>query len=157
MRVRETIREDFEQIKRIVVESGVFSKEEVDIAVELLEIYLNEPNQRDYRMYSCVSDEEKVLGYICVGPTPATAATFDLYWIVVDPSLQSKGIGTALLKHTESKLKSQSGRLLIAETSSTAKYNKTRAFYERRGFQKLAQIKEYYKPGDDLVIYGKYL
>ena len=157
MRVRVTTREDFEQIKSIVVAAEVFDKDEVDIAVELLEIYLNEPDQQDYDMYSCVKDDEKVLGYICIGPTPATAATFDLYWIVVDPLVQAKGVGTVLLSYVEKELKQRNGRLLIAETSSTPKYEKTRAFYERKGFQKLAHIKEYYKPDDDLVIYGRYL
>jgi len=157
MRVRATSREDFEQIKNIVAAAGVFSEDEVGIAVELLEIYLNDPRQQDYKIYSCVTDEEKVLGYVCIGPTPATAATFDLYWIVVEPSAQAKGVGTVLVKHAEKELKERGGRLLIAETSSTSKYDKTRAFYERKGFQKLAHIKEYYKPDDDLIIYGKYL
>ncbi|MBI2428206.1 MAG: hypothetical protein HYV29_05320 [Ignavibacteriales bacterium] len=54
-------------------------------------------------------------------------------------------------------MKQRNGRLLIAETSSTPKYDKTRAFYERKGFRTLAHIKEYYKPDDDLIIYGLYL
>lgn len=157
MRVRATSREDFEQIKNIVVAADAFNNDEVDIAIELLEIYLNDPQQQDYKMYSCVSDVEKVLGYICIGPTPATEATYDLYWIVVDPAVQAQGVGTTLLSFTENELKSKNGRLLIAETSSTPKYDKTRAFYERKGFKKLAHIKEYYKTDDDLVIYGKYL
>ena len=157
MYVRPTERSDFEAIRSIVIRTGVFSEEEIDIAVELLEIYLNDQDQEDYEIFSCVDDARKVLGYICIGPTPATVATHDLYWIAVDPAIHAKGIGTLLLRHVEEHLKSEGGRLLIAETSSTAKYDDTRKFYERKGFDKLAHIKEYYKPDDDLVIYGKYL
>ncbi|MFA6469492.1 MAG: GNAT family N-acetyltransferase [Bacteroidota bacterium] len=157
MLVRKTERQDFETIRSIVIATEVFSQEEIDIAVELLEIYLNDPEQKDYEMFSYVDGEEKVLGYICIGPTPATEATFDLYWIAVDPTTQSKGIGTVLLNYTEDVLRQRGGRLIIAETSSTSKYDNTRQFYERKKFQKLAHIKEYYKPNDDLVIYGKYL
>lgn len=157
MVVRKTERQDFETIRSIVTATEVFTKEEIEIAVELLEIFLNDPTQQDYEMFSYVDSEHKVLGYICVGPTPATIATFDLYWIAVDPSSHSKGIGTVLLNYTEDVLKQRGGRLLIAETSSTPKYDKTREFYERKKFQRLAHIKEYYKPGDDLIIYGKYL
>jgi GNAT superfamily N-acetyltransferase len=156
MIVRATERKDFDQIRSLVIATDVFSEEEVGIAVELLEIYLNDPEQKDYELFSCV-EESNVLGYICIGPTPATVATYDLYWIAVDPAVHTKGIGTAILHFTEEYLKKKNGRLLIAETSSTAKYDKTRAFYERKGFQMLAHIKEYYKPDDDLVIYGKYL
>ena len=157
MVVRKTERQDFEPIRSIVTATEVFTKEEIEIAVELLEIFLNDPTQQDYEMFTYVDSEQKVLGYICIGPTPATIATFDLYWIAVDPGAHSKGIGTVLLNYTEDVLKQRGGRLLIAETSSTAKYDKTREFYERKKFQRLAHIKEYYKPGDDLIIYGKYL
>ncbi|MCK9409683.1 MAG: GNAT family N-acetyltransferase [Bacteriovoracaceae bacterium] len=157
MIVRRTERQDFETIRSIVTATGVFSEEEIGIAVELMEIYLNDPNQKDYELFSYIDSDEKVLGYICIGPTPATTATYDLYWIAVDPATHSKGIGTVLLNYTEDVLRQRGGRLLIAETSSTSKYDNTRQFYERKKFQKLAHIKEYYKPNDDLVIYGKYL
>jgi len=157
MLVRATVREDFEQIKSIVIATGVFNEEEIGIAVELLEIYLNNPNQKDYEMFSSVDEAGNVAGYICIGPTPATVATYDLYWVAVDPNIHGKGVGSQLLQYVEKYLKNKNGRLVIAETSSTAKYDNTRAFYERKGFEKLAHIKEYYKPDDDLVIYGKYL
>lgn len=156
MIVRPTERKDFEQIRSLVIATDVFNEEEVEIAIELLEIYLNDPEQEDYEIFSCI-EGERVLGYICIGPTPATDATYDLYWIAVDPSAQSKGVGSYILNETESYLKGHGGRLLIAETSSTPKYDMTRAFYEKKGFQKLAHIIEYYRPNDDLVIYGKYL
>ncbi len=157
MVVRKTEQQDFEPIRSIVVATEVFSPEEIAIAVELLEIYLNDPQQEDYEMFTYADGDNRVLGYICIGPTPATAATYDLYWIAVDPAAHSKGIGTVLLNYVEDHLKRKGGRLLIAETSSTSKYDNTRQFYERKKFQKLAHIKEYYKPNDDLVIYGKYL
>ncbi|NUN71334.1 MAG: GNAT family N-acetyltransferase [Bacteroidetes bacterium] len=157
MTVRRTERQDAEAIRTIVTDTGVFSQEEIGIAVELLEIYLSDPHQKDYELYSSVDGQGTVTGYICIGPTPATAATYDLYWIAVDPKAHSTGIGTRLLEHTEELLRKRGGRLLIAETSSTPKYDNTRLFYERKQFVKLAHIKEYYKPDDDLIIYGKYL
>ncbi|MEW6061017.1 MAG: GNAT family N-acetyltransferase [Bacteroidota bacterium] len=157
MRVRPTERNDVDAIRFIIRATEMFSEEEIEIASELLDIYVNDPHQRDYEMYTCVADDESVAGYICIGPTPATVATYDLYWIAVDPTKQNSGAGTRLVQFVADKLKSTNGRLLIAETSSTPKYDKTRAFYERKGFQKLAHIKEYYKPDDDLIIYGLYL
>jgi ribosomal protein S18 acetylase RimI-like enzyme len=98
-----------------------------------------------------------VCGYYCVGPTPATAATFDLYWIAVDPAMQGKRIGKGLEEHAVEAVRARGGRLIIAETSSQPKYAATREFYLRRGYAEVARIKEYYRPGDDLVVYGKYL
>jgi ribosomal protein S18 acetylase RimI-like enzyme len=92
-----------------------------------------------------------------VGPTPATEGTFDLYWVAVEPSVQGKGIGRALDDHACDLIRGMSGRLIIAETSSLPRYGKTREFYVRRGYRELARIAHYYRPGDDLVVYGKYL
>jgi len=122
----------------------------------LIDAVLEVPGQKDYMIR--VSEEGgKVAGYYCVGPTPATEGTFDLYWVAVDPALQGKGIGGALDDHACGLVREMSGRLIIAETSSVPRYRLTRDFYVRRGYSELARIADYYRPGDDLVVYGKYL
>ncbi|HTX20226.1 MAG TPA: GNAT family N-acetyltransferase [Bacteroidota bacterium] len=157
MTIRPLRREDREPIERLLRETDVFSEEEIGVAMELVGVYLDDPNQKDYELFSSVDDGGVLSGYVCLGPTPATQGTFDLYWIAVTPSEQARGVGTKLLGFVEGLLRSRGGRLLVAETSSTPKYDKTRAFYEKKGFAQNARIKDYYKPGDDLVIYGKIL
>lgn len=140
---------------RIIEQTGVFSREEVAIALELIDIVLERPGQHDYLIN--VYDDGGVGGYYCVGPTPATSGTFDLYWIAVDPALQGKGIGSILMRHAEDLMRSLGGRLVIVETSSRPDYQPTRRFYAANGYEEAARIKAYYKPGDDLVVFGKYL
>lgn len=157
MSIRPLQREDREPIERLLRATDVFSEEEISVAIELIGIYLDDPQQKDYELYSFVDETQTVTGYVCIGPTPSTEGTFDLYWIAVDPSEHGRGVGSSLLRFVEDHLRAKGGRLLIAETSSTSKYEKTRAFYERKGFIQEARIKEYYRPGDDLIIYGKNL
>jgi ribosomal protein S18 acetylase RimI-like enzyme len=157
MSIRPLRHEDREPIERLLRATDVFSEEEIGVAIELVGIYLDDAAQKDYELFSSVDDKDAVTGYVCVGPTPATQGTYDLYWIAVTPAEHGKGVGSQLLRFVEDHLKAKGGRILIAETSSTPKYEKTRAFYERKGFTQHARIKEYYKPGDDLIIYGKYL
>ncbi len=157
MNIRRLQREDRESIQDLLKATDVFSEEEINVAIELIQICLEDEHQQDYEIFSYVDGEQKVVGYICIGPTPATEGTFDLYWIAVSPVEHGKGIGSELLRFAEDHVKTKGGRLMIAETSSTAKYEKTRLFYERKGFEQRARIKEYYRPGDDLIIYGKYL
>jgi ribosomal protein S18 acetylase RimI-like enzyme len=136
--------------------TGVFSGAELTIALELIDTVLQQPGQRDYliRVYE---EEGAVRGYYCVGPTPATEATYDLYWIAVDAPVHGGGIGTRLSVHAEELIRSCGGNLVIAETSSRAEYDQTRQFYRRRGYAELSRIRDYYRRGDDLVIFGKYL
>ena len=45
----------------------------------------------------------------------------------------------------------------MIETSSKDKYAPTRHFYQRLGYVENARIRDFYRLGDDLLIYGKYL
>jgi ribosomal protein S18 acetylase RimI-like enzyme len=157
MTIRELQRGDREPILGILRDTAVFNEEEIGIALELIDAVLNVPGQKDYEIAVGVDDGQRVAGYVCIGPTPATAATYDLYWIAVDPTIHGKGNGSALMQWMEKHIADKGGRLVVAETSSTEKYNATRRFYVRCGYEELARIREYYRPGDDLVVYGKYL
>jgi GNAT superfamily N-acetyltransferase len=148
---------DRARIHQILVATNVFTEEEVHVALELIDTVLHHPEQRDYEIYTAVTEKNNVVGYYCVGPTPLTQGTFDLYWIAVDPLVQGHGIGHRLDMHAVERIRSLGARLLIAHTSSLPRYEKTHMFYLRNGYTELARIKEYYKHDDDLVIYGKYV
>lgn len=146
---------DVEPLRQLLTDTNVFHPDEIAIALELMHTVLEKAEQRDYviRVY----DDGGVLGYYCIGPTPATASTFDLYWIAVSPTAQGKGIGKALNRHAEELISAMGGRLIVAETSSTPRYDKTRAFYIAAGYRELARIRDYYRAGDSLVVFGKYI
>lgn len=157
MLIRSFQKNDKNLIVSYIKKTNVFSEDEVNIAVELIDIFLEDEKQTDYELYVFEDTDKIVQGYICIGKTPATEGTYDLYWIAVNPEKHKSGIGKQLLSFCEETLNSKGGNLIIAETSSTEKYFNTRKFYEATGFSKLVQIKNYYKTNDDLVVYGKYL
>jgi ribosomal protein S18 acetylase RimI-like enzyme len=154
--IDEIRRTDREPLRRLLVETAFFSEDEIAIALELIDVVLDRPGQKDYMIRVC-RDGDQVLGYYCVGPTPATENTYDLYWIAVAPAMHGKGIGGALNVHLEELIRSRGGNLVVAETSSRPQYEKTRRFYRSCGYAELARIVGYYRPGDDLVVFGKYL
>lgn len=154
--IRPLLRSDREPLLRLIGATGVFSDDEIAIAAELIDIVLDRPDQKDYEI--AVYDEGNgPLGYTCIGPTPGTEGTYDLYWIAVDPALHGRGIGRELDLHVERSVRERNGRLIVAETSSTPRYDATRMFYQRLGYAELSRITDYYRPGDDLVVYGRYL
>ena len=154
--IRPLARADREPLRELLRATGVFTDEEVLIALELIDCVLDKPEQRDY-VIRTYEEAGKVLGYYCIGPTPATAATYDLYWIAVRPDCHGRGVGTALQDHAEALIRSRGGKLIVAETSSQPRYEPTRMFYRKRGYDEVARIRDYYREGDDLVVYGKYL
>ena len=140
------------RLEQLTRATGLFREEEVATAVELLDESLD--GDDDYRFVGAF-DGDQLVGYACWGPTPGTAATSDLYWIVVDRERQGSGIGSQLLREVERLLTADGRRLVVVETSSRADYGPTRGFYEARGYTKTATIPEYYAPGDDLVVFTK--
>ena len=140
------------RLEQLTRATGLFREEEVATAVELLDESLD--GDDDYQFVGAF-DGDHLVGYACWGRTPGTAATCDLYWIVVDRDRQGRGIGTQLLADVERRLTTHDARLIVVETSSRAEYQPTRSFYEARGYTRTAIIPGYYAPGDDLVIFTK--
>jgi GNAT superfamily N-acetyltransferase len=135
-------------------ETPEFSKEEVAVALELIDEALDNPAS-DYRIL-VREDESSVLGYACFGPTPMTQGCYDLYWLAVREGARRQGIGQELLAGVEEELEDESARLVRIETSGLPEYETTRRFYERAGYAEVARISDFYWKGNDLLIYAKY-
>jgi ribosomal protein S18 acetylase RimI-like enzyme len=149
--------EDREAVLQLLRESAMFTGEEIGVARELIDIWLDKPDQKDYIIYTAVSSAAAggAGGYVCFGPAPATQAAWDIYWIAVAPPLQGRGLGRQLLGFAENEIIRRGGRILIVETSSTPRYSRTRDFYEKNGYSAEARIRDYYRPGDDRLMYIK--
>ena len=157
VKIRKMIAQDRDVIFDIITKTDMFTQAEIDVAMELIDIFLTKKEQQDYLIYVAESKGKEVVGYVCYGPTPATEGTFDLYWIAVSPTMQGKGIGKELLSFTENYVLRQKGRLIIIETSSQSKYQPTQQFYIKNKYVIEARIKDFYRRGDDRLIFVKRL
>jgi ribosomal protein S18 acetylase RimI-like enzyme len=144
---------DRRRIEEITRAVRVFRDDEVPVALEVFDGAV--AGSPDYTALGAALDQ-RLVGWICWGPTPCTLGTYDLYWMAVDPAAQSAGIGTALLREMEGRL-AGSARLIVVETAGRPDYRPTRAFYEARGYRKASVIPDFYAPGDDQVVYVKHL
>jgi GNAT superfamily N-acetyltransferase len=153
VRLRPLASGDRTAVEQMTRGTGLFHENEVAIAVEVFDAAVAATS--DYEaMGAEVSGE--LAGWICWGPTPCTLGTWDCYWIVVDAAHHGEGIGSALLSDMERRLEGRA-RLIVAETAGRDDYGPTRVFYERRGYHAQSRIPDFYAPGDDQVVYVKYL
>ena len=102
-------------------------------------------------------NDGEVVGYTCYGLIPATAASYDLYWIAVSETSRGKKLGKMLLQKTEEIIRGMGGKRLYAETSSRAQYASTQKFYQNCGYIAEAVLKDFYAHCDSKIIYSKVL
>lgn len=155
---------DAADIEALLKRTGLFRSDEVAVALELVNDRLMRGDKSDYLFVVAETtvkdarrDTKSLAGFACYGRIPCTVASFDLYWIAVEPGLHGRGVGKILLDMTEAMIVESGGRRLYAETSSQPSYEKARLFYERHGFECLAFIEDFYAQGDAKIIYGKRL
>ena len=150
---------DRARVAELLVSTAVFSVEEIDVALQLFDASVghvggagaDDAHMADYE-FTGAFEGDRLVGYACSGPTPATEGTFDLYWLAVDAAAQGKGIGTTLVREVERELRDRGARMLLVETSSRPDYSNTRAFYARCGYREAARIKDFYAPADDRIM-----
>jgi GNAT superfamily N-acetyltransferase len=98
-----------------------------------------------------------VLGYACFGLTPMTEAAYDLYWLVVRDGVRGRGVGATLFAAVEEELRQRRGHVIRVETSSLEGQGGARRFYEKTGFKLAGAIPDFYRAGDDLLVFAKVL
>ncbi|HWA16077.1 MAG TPA: GNAT family N-acetyltransferase [Gemmatimonadales bacterium] len=164
-RLRDLTSADAERVLDITRTTGVFREDELRIAEEVFADCVSaegpsggkegDPWGRPYYGLGAEIDGQLV-GWICWGQTPCTEGTWDLYWLAVDPKAHGRGVGRALVTEMERRLAGRA-RLISIDTSGRLDYGPTRAFYAAVGYSAVAIVPDFYAPGDDQVIFTKYL
>jgi ribosomal protein S18 acetylase RimI-like enzyme len=143
-------------IVSLVNATGFFSTEERQIAGELAGAALASGPSSGYE-FLLADAPGGLAGYSCFGRIPGTEASYDLYWIVVAPSLQGQGLGRQLLRESEAVVRQLGGTRLYADTSARPQYLATRRFYAACGYAVVAELPDFYRPGDGKVVFARVL
>jgi len=147
---------DVGRVRSLVASTGMFSSAEVDIAADLVTERLTKGIRSGYH-FVLAERGARLVGYACYGLIEGTQGSFDLYWIVVAPEEQGRGLGTHVYARAEAAMRKAGAKHIYVDTSSSDRYAATRGFYQRMGFVEEARLPDFYGPGDGKVIYAKEL
>ncbi len=145
---------DKKSIREVLESTRFFYDYEVDVAVEIAHDYLTMDDHNGYH-FLVAEHNGKMIGYANYGLIPCTKDSYDLYWIGVHNDYRGKGIGLKLLLDAEKHILELGGKRVYIETSSTEKYAPTQGFYFRAGYILEGRLKDYYREGDDKLMYSK--
>lgn len=154
--VTELRRRHRDALAEMLRSTPAFNRDDVAVALDLADQALDDPRLDDYH-FVLAEEQRRILGYVCYGPTPLAPGTYDVYWLATHPAARRRGIARALIATMEDRLRQGGGRVLRVETSSLAAYEGARQFYLAAGYQKVSQLRDFWKPGEDLVTYAKHL
>lgn len=161
MRIRTVTCGDRVALHALLRHVSIFEPHEIQVAEALIEEYL--AGCTDYLID--LAEEEagadgvaaRLLGFVCYGHNPVTDAIHDVYWIAVEPGAQRRGVGRALLGRAENRVRAMAGRAIMIETSTRPEYHGAQGLYEACGYLRVAEIADFYKPGDAMRTYMKTL
>jgi ribosomal protein S18 acetylase RimI-like enzyme len=105
--------------------------------------------------YWLTYDDGKPVAVAYCAPEPMTEGTWNLLLIAVHPDRQGKGYGGAIMRYVEQALAENGERVLLVETSGLPSFEKTRAFYRKLGYDEEARIRDFYKAGEDKIVFWK--
>lgn len=95
--------------------------------------------------------ENEMIGFVAGDPRPAQNAGW-IATIGVDPRFQRRGIGRALLRACEERMKFPRVKLTVRISNENAI-----SLYEKEGYRTVDIWKRYYSDGEDGLVMEKYL
>ncbi|NEO98816.1 MAG: GNAT family N-acetyltransferase [Symploca sp. SIO2E9] len=153
--IRPAMPNDKEALMAIADAIGLFTAQELQELGSMLAQYFDGNLGSEH--FWITYDNDGLVGVAYYAPEPYANGTWNLYFIAVHPDYQGKGIGTKLLHYVEQTLTARGERLLLVETSGLPNFEHTRAFYRKHGYDEEARIREFYRAGDDKIIFRKAL
>ena len=148
--------EDLDASVELLIALELFQAGEIEqIRMDLASFFA----RKDGREFWIVDDDPRVglSGIAYCAPEKMTDGTWNLYLIGVHKDRRGNGRGTMLLREVERMAAGRDGRVLLVETSGTDGFEKSRAFYNNAGFREEARIHDFYKDGDDKIVFWKAL
>ncbi len=154
--IRESVPADTPTLVTLAQGTGVFKPAEIQALQEVLDDYFAYNHDEGHVAITYLQSGQPI-GFAYYAPAQMAERTWYLYWIAVSRTIQAKGVGSELMAHVEDDVRSKQGRVLFIETSSLKHYDLTRKFYLKLGYDKEAQLRDYYADGDDMVVFRKRL
>jgi len=150
--IRPIIKDDLGDLKMVIESSGLFPSDLLD---DMIADFFENPETQDIWLTKIMN--EKSVAIVYCAPERMTEGTYNLYLIAVHKEVQGTGIGRELMGYIENQLRSQGKRILLVETSGLPEFELPRKFYDKCDYNREAVIRDFYRDGEDKVVFWKKL
>ena len=151
-KIRPVTTTDVDELKLVLDSCELFPSDYLD---EMISDYFNNAETEDHWFTFLIDEKPVAIGY-CI-PEKLTEGTYNLLAIGVSQNAQRKGVASAMMEYIEQQLKQNNGRLLLVETSSDEAQIAARKLYQKIGYKQVAVIDDFWKEGEDKIVFLKQL
>ena len=143
---------DSDAIANIAGTSGLFP---ADLLPDMIAPFLNGEASDHIWLVAC--DGQDILAFAYCEPERMTIGTSNMLALATHANHRSEGIGARIVCDLEERCRQRGDRILLIETSGLPQFDRTRIFYEREGYQRIATLPEFYDAGEDKIVFMKRL
>ena len=152
MKIRPTTHDDIAPLQAVLADTELFPSE---MLPDMVSGFLSDDQSSDIWL-TCEADGEAV-GFCYAVPEELAEGAWNMLAIAIQPTNQGSGCGGAITRHLEAELKGRGQRILLADTSGTNGFARTREFYRKNGYVEEARIRDFWAAGDDKITFWKSL
>ena len=152
MNIRPTRHDDLADLQVVLESTGLFPGE---MLPDMVSGFLSDEDSTD--LWLTLEAGGKAVGFCYAVPEALAEGAWNMLAIAILPAVQGKGYGGALVARLEAVLRERGQRILIADTSGAAAFERTREFYRKAGYAEEARIRDFWAKGDDKVVFWKSL
>lgn len=150
--IRKVIKTDLAALQVVIDTSGLFPS---NLLENMMTDFFINPSSEDIWLTKEMNTVPMALCYCA--PERLTSGTYNLYLIAVHKDYQGKGIGGEMMSYIEKLLGAKGERILLVETSGLPEFELTRKFYDKCHYTREAIIRDFYREGEDKVVFWKKL
>jgi ribosomal protein S18 acetylase RimI-like enzyme len=150
--IRPVVFNDIDDLKIVIDSSELFPSEYLE---DMISDYFNNSDSEEIWFTYVENNKPVAIGY-CV-PEKLTEGTYNLLAIGVGKANQRTGIASEMMLYIEQYPKTKGARILIVETSSDDAQAGARNFYQKIGYTLEAVIRDFWKEGEDKIVFWKKL
>src|SRR5262245_1469931 len=139
----------------LTAETGVFNDLEIKTLRGVFrDYYKSAYDEEGHRCFTAFGPDGPT-GFVYLAPDEMAEGAWELWWIVVAKPHQGKGLGGEMLAFAEQFARSHGVRVITLDTSSLPQSVPTHNFYRKYGYAHVGTLAEYYRDGDDKLIFLK--
>lgn len=96
-----------------------------------------------------------VVGFVLFGEVAGTIGTGRVHFVSVSSTARLDGVGTCLCEAAVADLRSNDGRLVVAEVPDEPSFLPGRTLFDRCGFVEIGRVADYFRDNTDLVVLAR--